>query len=254
MGRRETVPMIRDFVIDNLEVHVGGQKLFDHLSFTVVPGEMLGIIGPNGAGKSTLLKAILGLITPQSGTITVHGDHGKAVFGYVPQVRAIDEEMPIQTKDFVSLGLPLKLRPWLTRSEREKLRKVMALTRISHLAKKPIGKLSGGERQRAFLAQALVREPDVLLLDESTANLDPGAQEQMMALVHDLNKKKNTTVLFVSHDLTLVSKYAHRVLYLSRQRSAIGQTADMLNGNVLANFYAQDASSLKQDRSSTSAV
>ncbi|WKB36586.1 ATP-binding cassette domain-containing protein [Terrilactibacillus sp. S3-3] len=118
--------MVCDIRVDNLQISFNGEKILDHLSFDVAAGEMFAIAGPNGAGKSTLLKAILGFITPQKGNVTIEKKGGKAVIGYVPQSRAIDEETPIRARDFVSLGLPPKIRPWLSSKERETVKRAMS--------------------------------------------------------------------------------------------------------------------------------
>ncbi|GGE31987.1 ABC transporter ATP-binding protein [Pullulanibacillus camelliae] len=239
--------MIKKFCVDQIDVYINGEKLLDHLSFSVQPGEMLGIIGPNGAGKSTLLKVILGVIKPQHGTVEITHNDRRPVIGYVPQARAIDEEMPIQTWDFISLGLPHRLRPWLTKRDRAVIKETMELTDTSHLAKQPIGKLSGGEKQRVFLAQALVRNPDVLLLDESTANLDPKAQEEMASLVHELCVQQNISTLFISHDIHLVSKYSHRVLYLTRGHYTVGSAEEIIdNANLDVLYQLQHVNGMAQ--------
>ncbi|GGH87894.1 ABC-type Mn2+/Zn2+ transport system ATPase subunit [Pullulanibacillus pueri] len=225
--------MIENFSVDHIDVYINGEKILDNLSFSVQPGEMLGIIGPNGAGKSTLLKVILGVIKPQNGTVEMTHSDTRPIVGYVPQSRAIDEEMPIQTWDFISLGLPHRIRPWLTKKDRILIKETMELTDTSRLAKKSIGKLSGGEKQRVFLAQALVRNPDVLLLDESTANLDPKAQEEITSLVQELCTEQHISTLFISHDIHLVAKYAHRVLYLTRGHYSVGRAQDIIeNANM----------------------
>jgi len=214
--------------VRNITVYINGDKILNHVSFSVHRGEFLSVIGPNGAGKTTLLKVISGLIRPQSGIVKIHNGKGKAAIGYVPQSRLIDPETPVQVRDFVSFGLPSLIKPWLTKKDRKAIEKVMALTHTMHLAGKPVGKLSGGERQRVFLAQALLREPEVLLLDEPTSHLDTGAQEQMAALVYKLCRDRKMSVLFVSHDLNLVAKFAHRILYLAKDGYAIGEADEIL--------------------------
>lgn len=218
--------------VENIGVHFNGEQILHDLSFSLYTGEMLGIIGPNGSGKSTLLKVILGLIKPQRGKVKTKKEEKKVAFGYVPQSRSINEGTPIQTKDFVSLGLPEYFKPWLTKKDRDTVKQAMTLTNTVHLAKKSIGKLSGGEKQRAFLAQSLVRDPKILLLDESTANLDPEAQEQMITLVRSLSQKQGISVLYISHDLDLIAKYSQRVLQLTRDHYQIGNTDDILKHSI----------------------
>ncbi|RYL93117.1 ABC transporter ATP-binding protein [Sporolactobacillus sp. THM7-4] len=229
--------MLRHIRVNDLQVSFNGEEILNHVSFDVAGGEMFAIIGPNGAGKSTLLKVILGLIKPLGGKVSFENDNRKTVIGYVPQSRTIDEETPILAKDFVSLGLPARAVPWLSARERVTVQKAMMMTECLHLADKPIGKLSGGERQRIFIAQAMVRQPDVLLLDESTANLDPNAQEQMMQLVQRLCRKHGITVIFISHDLHVVKEYADRVLFMSRGHYEIGNSDEVLNGKATEWLY-----------------
>lgn len=236
--------MTESIQVENIEVRLKGETVLHDLSFSLDSGEMLGVIGRNGVGKSTLLKVILGLIHPENGTVRIEGKRKRTTIGYVPQSRAIDDEMPIQTFDFIALGLPQLIRPWLTKRDRAMIKEVMALTNATFLANKPLGTLSGGERQRVFLAQALARNPKVLLLDEATSNLDPEAQEQIASLVHRLCMERKIGVLFISHDLELVQKYAHRVLWLRRDGYKIGKTDE-----ILENIIREDTDLAESDRS-----
>jgi zinc/manganese transport system ATP-binding protein len=227
--------------IDRLNVQLGGERVLQDLSFTVQPGEFVGIIGPNGAGKTTLLRALLGMIKITSGTITGQGidnlASGASLFGYAPQSRQIDAEIPLRAWDFVGFGLPHRFRPWLTKQDKKTVEKAMQATDSLQFAGKPIGKLSGGERQRLFLAQALVRNPQILLLDEPTASLDPGAQENLAAMVSHLNREQGIGVLFVSHDVNLIAKYADRILYITKGQYAIGTVKQVLQTKVLSRLY-----------------
>jgi ABC-type Mn2+/Zn2+ transport system ATPase subunit len=220
--------MIKHLTVNHLHVVIQGETIISDLSFEVHAGERFAIIGPNGAGKSTLLKSLLGLVHYQRGKVTIESGKQRAIIGYVPQSRVIDEEMPISARDFISLGQVHGLLPWLSGRERQVLREVMAFTDTDRFARKPIGKLSGGERQRVFLAQALVQHPDLLLLDESTANLDPEAQKQMMQLVNRVSEQWKVTVLFISHDLHLVRQFANQVLLMSRGFYRTGETDHIL--------------------------
>ena len=227
-------------VVDHLNVYLSGEKILRDLSFNVKPGEFVGIIGPNGAGKTTLLRALLGLISVESGKIKFLGGQqssGSSVLGYAPQSRQIDPETPLRAWDFVSFGLPHRFRPWLTKQDRDNIQKVMQVTDSARLADKPIGKMSGGERQRLFIAQALLRNPQILLLDEPTSNLDPGAQENLAAMVSRINKEQGISVILVSHDVNLIAKYADRILYLTKGQYAMGTVKQVLQSSVLTKLY-----------------
>lgn len=227
--------------LENVNVHLGGEWVLRNLSFRVRSKEFLGIIGPNGAGKTTLLRVLLGMIQPQDGRVLVMGEEvtkaGSTYIGYVPQSRQIDPETPLRAWDFVSFGLPHKYRPWLTKQDRMLIQEALYLTDSERYAEKPLGKLSGGERQRLFLAQALLRNPKVLLLDEPTSNLDPGAQENLAALVERVNKERGISVVFVSHDINLISRYAHQILYLTRERYVKGTVEEVMKPEVLTKLY-----------------
>lgn len=241
MNRRDLFLMSSAISLQNVTVHYNGNLVLDHLSLSVQQGEFLGIIGPNGAGKTTLFRVLLGLIQPSKGSVTLTDQQGNILpfssIGYVPQSRLIDPETPIRVRDFISLGLPHRFRPWLTSADKERVEEAMLLTGSLHLAEKSIGKLSGGEKQRVFLAQALVRDPQVLLLDEPTSNLDPGAQEAMASVVHTISRKKNMSVLFISHDINLIANVADRILYLTKGHYAIGTIEEVIRPEVLTKLY-----------------
>jgi zinc/manganese transport system ATP-binding protein len=233
--------MTHSISLEHITVSLGGEKILSDVSLDLRPGEFLGVIGPNGAGKSTLFRVILGLVEPQEGIVRLMGPQGRPAtpsqIGYVPQSRQLDAETPITVFDFVSLALPHKYRPWLTRRDKEAVREALRLTQSGHLAGKSIGRLSGGERQRVYLAQALVRGPGILMLDEPTSNLDPGAQEKMAAVVHRVCREKGIAVLFISHDVNLIAQYADRILYLTRGHYAVGTVEEVIRPDVLSPLY-----------------
>lgn len=240
-----------EILVQDITVHLGNKCILDRVSFNVKSGEFLGIIGPNGAGKTTLFQVLLGILEPQHGRIIFEDDlhkqlAGSSVIGYVPQSRQIDPEIPMTSWDFVSLGLPHKIRPWFTAKDRSSIEEALRLTDSETLADKMIGKLSGGERQRVYLAQALVRNPQVLLLDEPTSNLDPGAQEKMAAVVARICKETGTSVLFISHDINLIARYAHRILYLTKGHYAVGTVEEVMQSDVLSNLYGNSVEVMKK--------
>lgn len=218
--------------VNRLVVDLGGRRILHDLSFQVALGEFIGILGPNGAGKSTLFRVLLEQLRPSEGTVSC-----AATIGYVPQARQIDAELPMQVRDFVSLGLPHPFRFWLSRRDKESVQTAMELTDCARFALQPIGKLSGGERQRAYLAQALVRSPQMLLLDEPTSNLDPGAQEAVTGVVHRICRTQGISVLFISHDVNLIARNADRILYITPGHYAIGTVDEVMQTDVLQRLY-----------------
>lgn len=240
-----------EILVQDITVHLGNKCILDRVSFNVKSGEFLGIIGPNGAGKTTLFQVLLGILEPQYGRILFEDDvhkqlAGSSVIGYVPQSRQIDPEIPMTSWDFISLGLPHKFRPWFTAKDHSAIEEALRLTDSASLAGKMIGKLSGGERQRVYLAQALVRNPQVLLLDEPTSNLDPGAQEKMAAVVAKICNETGTSVLFISHDINLIARYAHRILYLTKGHYAVGTVEEVMQSDVLSNLYGNTVEVMKK--------
>jgi zinc/manganese transport system ATP-binding protein len=220
--------------LKNVNVSFDGKWVLRDLSFSVESGEFLGIIGPNGSGKTTLMRVLLSMLKPQGGTVNIEGGYR---IGYVPQSRQIDPDTPLSARNFVSLGLPHKFRPWLSSQDRIIVDEALELTNSMDYADKPIGKLSGGQRQRLFLAQALVRNPQILLLDEPTSNLDPGAQETIASVVDQVRRERGITVLFVSHDVNLISRYADKILYMTKDFYAIGTVGEIMQSSVLSKLY-----------------
>lgn len=198
----------------NLAKRFGNQLVFQNVNFTINDGDFLSLIGPNGSGKTTLVKIIMGLEKKSGGELLV--DH-KQVIGYVPQFRNIDIDYPLNIEQFVRLNLKFTLSRKKRRQDNELIKTILEKTGLSKLKDRPLGLASGGEKQKAYLAQALLNEPKVLILDESTASLDVEVKMQLMDLVKELNEKENLTVIFITHDYDLTKKYTHRALFFKDQ-------------------------------------
>ncbi|WP_334352614.1 metal ABC transporter ATP-binding protein [Companilactobacillus sp. HBUAS56257] len=208
----------------NLTKRFGNQLVFQNVNFTINDGDFLSLIGPNGSGKTTLVKIIMGLEKKSGGELLV--DH-KQVIGYVPQFRNIDIDYPLNIEQFVRLNLKFTLSRKKRRQDNELIKTILEKTGLSKLKDRPLGLASGGEKQKAYLAQALLNEPKVLILDESTASLDVEVKMQLMDLVKELNEKENLTVIFITHVYDLTKKYTHRALFFKDQTLKEVDVADV---------------------------
>jgi zinc/manganese transport system ATP-binding protein len=230
---------------------VGGRRIWSQVSFEVRPGEFVAVLGPNGAGKSTLLHALLGL-TPVTGTVEVLGraaGRRNAGIGYLPQRRAFDTGVRIRGIDVVRLGLdgtrwgtPL---PWVSkvlspqryREQRRRVDEVIELVGASAYAHRPIGQCSGGEQQRLLIAQALIRRPRLLLLDEPLDSLDVPSQAGISALVRDVCRRERVAVLMVAHDVNPILPYLDRLVYVARGAAVSGTPEEVITGPRLSALY-----------------
>jgi zinc/manganese transport system ATP-binding protein len=228
--------------LDRVTMRLGGRVILDDISATIRPGEFVGVFGPNGAGKTTLLRAILGLLRPVGGTIRVFGEmpgHGNQVAGYLPQAARSVGELRVSGRDFVAAawqggrwGLPLPGRPG-----RRAIDRALAAVEAQALASRPLCELSGGELQRLLLAQALLGEPRLLLLDEPLVSLDLRFQETVVALVRRVQQAQGMTVLFTAHELNPLLEAMDRVLYLGQGRAALGTVAEVIRSDELSQLY-----------------
>ncbi|HJA74811.1 MAG TPA: ABC transporter ATP-binding protein [Candidatus Limosilactobacillus gallistercoris] len=196
--------------VEDLNVAYGNHQVISDLSFTVNEGDFMVVIGENGVGKTTLVRALLGLIKPHSGEIDVPASN---LIGYVPQFRNIDEEYPLSIRDFVSLNVKKPGFPWLSKKERAKVDRMIRMTDLTAIADRPLGLASGGEKQRAYLAQALLRSPKLLILDESTASLDNEMKYELLDLVTRF-QQENLSVMFITHDWDLARHFGTRYLQM----------------------------------------
>jgi zinc/manganese transport system ATP-binding protein len=230
---------------DHATVQIGGHVVLADTSFAIKGGEFIGVLGPNGAGKTTLMRSILGLLRPSAGNIFVFGRtprRGDALIGYVPQVRTVVPDLRVRGCDFIASsvrgdrwGLPT-----LGRTDRKMIDDSLAAVGARDLAERPLSDMSGGERQRLLLAQALLGEPRLLLLDEPLISLDQRYQETIIELVGHFARDRNITVLFSAHELNQLIGALDRVLYLGNGRAALGTVAEVVTPPVLSQLYGTD--------------
>jgi zinc/manganese transport system ATP-binding protein len=241
-----TDPAAPALALKEAEIRLGGKPIWHDLTLSIQPGEFVAILGPNGAGKSTLIKAVLGLLPLSAGRLGVLGQRpgeANARIGYLPQRRNFDAGTRIRGIDIVTLGLdgarwgiPV---PGLPRRAREAARvaEVIELVGAGDYARKPIGVLSGGEQQRLLIAQALVRRPELLLLDEPLDSLDLPNQVAVAALIRRICEEEGVTVLLVAHDVNPIIGYLDRVVYIARGSAVAGRPEEVISSGTLSALY-----------------
>ncbi len=216
----------------DLIVRYGAREAVYHTRFSVEEGSFVAIIGPNGSGKTTLIKTFLGVITPTSGDLEVFGRPAGRVdptrIGYVPQVKTMERTFPALAMELVVSG---ERRRWPARIRTDEKERAMAiLDRVgaAHLAERSLNALSGGELQRVFLARSLIRQPELVMLDEPAAGIDVAGASDLYELLEQYQKDHGATVLMVTHDWQVAYHHASHVLLLNRRQIGFGTPNDVL--------------------------
>jgi zinc transport system ATP-binding protein len=211
--------------VKNFSFSYNSEVVLNNISFAVTKGDYLGIIGPNGGGKTTLVKILLGLLPFKEGSVVVNGTSG-----YVPQKAA--QEIS---------GLPATVREIIESGERkneERIKEVMDITDVKNYQNKLISDLSGGERQKVFIARALVKNPDILFLDEPSTGVDMASQGKFYSFLKELNEK-GITIIFVSHDINVVSREVKNVLCIGGKSLCFGSPQETLTDENIENLYGR---------------
>lgn len=222
--------------VQSLSYNYNSEMVLENVSFDVEEGDFLGIIGPNGAGKTTLFQCILGLLNTYSGRITILNEDvkkNKKIFtkiGYIPQKKSIDEKFPLTVEELVSLSLTRK-------ASMNIVYEILKQVGLYNMKNKLIGQLSGGQQQRVLIAKALVNKPIILMLDEPTNELDQKSQDDFYFLLKELNEKNNITIIWTSHDMNAVNKYANKVSCINKKMFFHGDKEEFFsNEDHLKNY------------------
>jgi zinc/manganese transport system ATP-binding protein len=253
LGPREqpTTPTTGTAVtLSAVSARLGGRVVFSGVDLAVKPGEFVAVLGPNGAGKSTLMKAILGLVPLASGEVQVLGGPPAAArprVGYLPQRRTFDHALRVRGVDLVRLGLdgarwgiPLGVSATARarrRQEQRRVREAIARVGASGYAHRPLGELSGGEQQRLLIAQALVRDPELLILDEPLDTLDLANQASVAVLLRRICGAQRVAVLLVAHDVNPLLDHLDRVVYLAAGHALAGTVDEVITAAKLSALY-----------------
>jgi zinc/manganese transport system ATP-binding protein len=247
---RTAAPGAEVIHLRGVAARIGGRDVWSGLDLTVAAGEFVAVVGPNGAGKSTLLKLLLGLLPAAGGDIRVLGGRpgqARAGVGYLPQRHGFDPDLRVRGVDVVRLGLdgnrwgvPI---PGLTRisarhrAAAARVAQVIEVVGAAGYARRPVGQLSGGEQQRILIAQALVRNPALLLLDEPLDSLDLPNQVAVAALLDEIRRRHGVTVVIVAHDVNPIVGYLDRVVYLAGGAAAAGTPAEVITSETLTRLF-----------------
>ena len=218
--------------LDGVAVSFNGQSVLDDVQLSVQPGEIVTLIGPNGAGKTTLVRVVLGLLQPDSGNVR---RAPRLRIGYMPQKLHVDATLPLSVLRF------LRLVPGV---DRKRALAALAEVGAEQVIDSPLQSISGGEMQRVLLARALLREPQLLVLDEPVQGVDVAGQAELYRLISRLRERHGCGVLMVSHDLHLVMSATDQVVCLNRHVCCSGHPEQVSGDPAFIELFGQDAKSL----------
>jgi zinc transport system ATP-binding protein len=211
----------------NISFGYEGRGILNDTSLEIYSGDFMAIVGPNGSGKSTLMKICTGLMKPRQGSVTLFGkeiskfkEWGR--IGYIPQnATSFNQGFPATVEEVVKSNLysRIGLMGRINKEHIEKVHESLDLVGMLDFKDRMVGKLSGGQQQRVFIAKALVSSPEILFMDEPTSGIDASSEKDFYALMEELNKNKNITIVMVTHDIGAVSKNISRVICLSKGKA-----------------------------------
>lgn len=227
--------------VEHLTVSYGPTPALLDVSFSIPPGQLVGVIGPNGSGKSTLIKAILGILRPDFGQVRLFGEPAERAKGrvaYVPQRGAVDWDFPVTVREVALMGRYGHCAWWrdLSATDHRLADEALEMVRMTAFRDRQIGQLSGGQQQRVFMARAMAQGAEILLLDEPFAGVD-AATERAILDVLERTKAAGRTLMVVHHDLATAAEYFDTLILLKQRLFAHGPPAAVLHPELLAEVY-----------------
>jgi zinc transport system ATP-binding protein len=234
--------------IEDLSFSYDGVPILEDVNLNVLPRDFVSLIGPNGGGKTTLLKLMLGLLQPQRGRVRIFGSPPGRVrgrIGYVPQSFQYDAQFPVRVMDVVMMGRFGRTRGFgpFRREDRNRSLEALREVDLQDLSDRPFAALSGGQRQRVLIARALSGNPELLLLDEPTSNIDVVVQEELHSLLSRLNER--LTLVIVTHDVGFVSSKVKSVVCVNR--NVVIHPTSEVSGEMICNLYGTDVRLVRHD-------
>jgi zinc transport system ATP-binding protein len=233
--------------VKDMSFSYNGKLVLVDVNLRIYNREFLSMVGPNGGGKTTLLKLMLGLFKPTSGEVRIYGkppERSLNLIGYMPQYPLYDPQFPVSVMDVALMGrLGHHGKGFYTKTDREAVMYALEEVDMAAFYKHRFSSLSGGQRQRVFLSRALVGGPEILLLDEPTANVDLEIENRLYEILKELNKRM--TIIMVTHDLGFVSRIVHRVICV-KKKVVIHPTSE-ISGELIQEIYGHDIHMVRHD-------
>jgi zinc transport system ATP-binding protein len=239
-------------VTENLGFRYNSVEVLSSISFHVQRGDYVGLVGPNGSGKTTLIKIILGLLKSTQGRVLLFGLEKNKFgdwkrIGYLPQtLTQLNPYFPATVNEIVASGLfsGKRFPKRLDRSDEASIDEALTLMEARDLKNCPVGELSGGQKQRIFAARAIVNRPELILLDEPSAALDPEIREHFFTTLQHLNGDRKVTIILVTHDIATIGKYASKLLYLDKGLVFYGNFEDFCSSENMTRYFGEFAQHL----------
>ncbi|MBF0464512.1 MAG: metal ABC transporter ATP-binding protein [Nitrospirae bacterium] len=236
-----------------IEHSYGKEKVLENVTFSIAAGSYVGLIGPNGGGKTTLIKILLGLTKPDAGKVYVFGESlsnykKKYHLGYVPQqVSQLENSFPATVSEIVKTGRTARVGLYknFTHKDKEAVNTAMEIAGVSEYKDRLIGKLSGGQKQKVFIARALAGDPKVLFLDEPMVGIDIVSRESFYTFLKRLNKENGITIVFISHDLGVISEEVETILCLNKKLFCHSKSGETSIDQLIEDSYGKKVSAVR---------